>query len=111
MNIIVALLIAVAAGIYSENSKADEKPSMAEIAKMCEDYKSAAAFVMRERQKGTTMTEMLAHANGSARGEKLIMLAYKEPAVRATSVQQMFVDRFADEAWVRCMKYYEKNGN
>lgn len=106
MNIIAAILIALAVSLYSDDSEAITNQ---DIVNECTRYQNYASAIMTDRQNGVDINIMLESSNGNKQLDDLIMRAYKEPFTSASSVKTMFIDRFADQAWVRCMRYYETN--
>lgn len=76
---------------------------------VCNSISSLAETIMKQRQNGAPMSEMMRIAGeaGGALGkvgEELVIMAYEKPRYRTENYQQRAIEDFRDSAHLECVK-------
>lgn len=74
----------------------------------CSMVSKLAEIVMKARQSGKAMSEVIKAAEGNEAYESVIILAYDKPRYGTAPMQQRTIEEFRDDAYVQCAKKMRK---
>jgi 3-oxoacyl-ACP reductase-like protein len=100
----------VAAAPAAPPAPAEPVPSREEIRETCKSYSEMARAIMKNRQEGAPMQDIIAivtdgkNPGAEQFGEQLVIAAYELPRMSAEKNKQREVDDFANAVYLDCIK-------
>jgi 3-oxoacyl-ACP reductase-like protein len=101
---------AVAVAPAAPAAPAEPEPSREEIRETCKSYSEMARAIMKNRQEGAPMQDIIAivtdgkNPGAEQFGEQLVIAAYELPRMSAEKNKQREVDDFANAVYLDCIK-------
>lgn len=93
-------------------AKAEDPPQVeksdAEVREFCESASSLAGLIMQGRQSGMLMAKMMDDAGGNELIQRLTISAFEKPRASFKDLQQKYVDDFANDTYLECIKNMRK---
>lgn len=93
--VLIALTVCASMGAQAENDESGD---------VCADWSSLAENIMRSRQAGVSMAEMMKLTKGTKPAQRMVIAAYEERRYHTEEIQQRKVEDFRDEAYLACVK-------
>lgn len=96
--VLIAILLA---GVWAASASAEPEGGE-EIT--CEQYFTLGESIMRARQTGVAMPEMMKIAEGNALFRALIITAYEKGLYSTKEYQKREINEFANDVYMACLK-------